>query len=211
MFSDPNSLSLQRGSFAESHTIETPEQTNIEFTVAGVGSRALALLIDSLIQAGVLLIGLLALTAFPPKGVWVVSAIVIILFLLYYGYFTLFEIFWNGQTPGKRKVKIRVIKDTGRRLNALETIARNLLRIVDQLPGFYAVAIAVSLLNKQNKRIGDLVAGSLVVREDSGAQVQPDWYEPEPARHAPLGAERLSDEEVILIESFLLRDRKSVV
>ncbi len=204
-------MSLERGSFSESHSIETPEQTNIEFTVAGVGSRALALLIDSLIQTAVGLVAFISFTLFakgPAMGIWGITATVIVIFLLYYGYFTLFEIFWNGQTPGKRKVGIRVIKDTGRRLSALETIARNLLRIVDQLPGFYAVGIAVSLLNKQNKRIGDLVAGSLVVREGSGAQhMQPDWYDQTPARvrSIPLGAERLSEEDVILIESFLQR------
>ena len=210
MRSDPTGVSLQGGSFSESHSIETPEQTNIEFTVAGVGSRALALIIDSLIQAAVGLVAFILFTLLargPAMGVWGITATIIVIFLVYYGYFTLFEIFWNGQTPGKRKVGIRVIKDTGRRLSPVETIARNLLRIVDQLPGFYAVGIAVSLLNKQNKRIGDLVAGSLVVREGSGSQMQPDWYQHTSVsqRSTLLGAERLSEEDVILIESFLQR------
>ncbi|MBV9157128.1 MAG: RDD family protein [Acidobacteriaceae bacterium] len=214
MFSDPSSASLPPGSFHESHTIETPEQTNLEFTVAGVGSRALALTIDTLIQAGIALVVLAVFTltagiwsALPLAGIWLSAILIMIVFLLYYGYFALFEIFWNGQTPGKRRVGLRVIKDTGRRLSAVETVARNLLRIVDQLPGFYAVGIVVSLLNKQNKRLGDLVVGSLVVRESSSSQPKPTWYEyaNQSPEHAMLGGERLSDEDVILIESFLQR------
>jgi uncharacterized RDD family membrane protein YckC len=199
----------------ESHNIETPEQTKIEFTVAGIGSRALALAIDSLILFGaiviVIVIGFIvaSMAAFVSRlaGMWLTAGLLIVAFLLYYGYFTFFEIFWNGQTPGKRNIGIRVIKDTGRRLTPLETIARNLLRIVDQLPGFYAVGMVVSLLNNQNKRLGDLVTGALVVREGARSEGRTVWHDvievSEPG--APLGASLLTEEDVILIESFLQR------
>ncbi len=184
--------------------------------MAGVGSRGVALLIDSLIQGGVLLvillIGALAggiLARVRNAGVWAFALLVAAGFLLYYGYFILFEIFWNGQTPGKRKTGLRVIKDNGRRLTVLETIARNLLRIVDQMPGFYAVGITVSLMNARNKRVGDLVAGSLVMRETSESETRPLWIDAQSVAlgepRAPLGAEGLSEEDVILIESFLQR------
>ena len=141
-------------------------------------------------------------------NVWVAAGLIIAGFLLYYGYFIFFEILWNGQTPGKRSVGIRVIKDSGRRLSALETIARNLLRIVDQLPGFYALGVTVSLLNSRNKRLGDLVAGSIVIRERSGSRAQTQ-NAPSNATglrpRAPMGADRLSEDELILIESFLER------
>lgn len=194
----------------ESHSVETPEQTTIEFTVAGIGSRALALAIDSLIQFGAILILLLGVILLLPvarrTGIWFTAIALIVGFTVYYGYFALFEIFWNGQTPGKRQIGIRVIKDTGRRLTPLETIARNLLRIVDQLPGFYAVAMVVSLLNRQNKRIGDLVTGALVVREGSKFELNPGWYDTAVSESAaPIGASQLTDEDVILIESFLQR------
>ena len=101
-----------------------------------------------------------------------------VLFALYYGYFAAFEILWNGQTPGKRAAGIRVIKESGRPLSAAETIGRNLLRIVDQLPGFYAIGIVTSLLNAQNKRFGDFVAGSIVVRESSLSAMRPSWRPP---------------------------------
>lgn len=182
--------------------------------MAGVGSRALALSIDTLIQGGAFLVFFLLgvitsglWTAARAAGIWFTAGLIIAAFLLYYGYFALFEIFWNGQTPGKRQAGIRVIKDTGRRLTPLETIARNLLRIIDQLPGFYAVGILVSLLNKQNKRVGDLVVGAIVVRESPASELRPIWHEDKPQRQrpAPLGAERLTDDDVILIESFLQR------
>jgi uncharacterized RDD family membrane protein YckC len=202
-------------SFSERHSIETPEQIHIEFTVAGVGTRALALIIDSLIQGAcglvlmlvLVLIGISLRPAVRGSLTWAVAAVILAGFLLYYGYFIVFEILWNGQTPGKRRIGIRVIKDTGRRLTALETVARNLLRIVDQLPGFYAIGILASVMNKQNKRIGDLVAGALVIREASPQQLKRRWYVEDRAGEPgiPLGAERLSDEDLILVESFLGR------
>jgi uncharacterized RDD family membrane protein YckC len=213
---DPVNASLRDGSFSESHTVETPEQTNIEFTVAGVGSRFLALLIDTLIQTAVLIVGMMAFALLGVLGVaakiplaesWILAGVVTGGFLLFYGYFIFFEIFWSGQTPGKRRIGLRVIKETGRRLSPIETVARNLLRIVDQMPGVYAVGILVALSNKQNKRLGDFVAGSLVVREAFPAEIKRSWSAPAatPLPHAPLGADRLSDEELILIESFLHR------
>lgn len=184
--------------------------------MAGVGSRFLALLIDTLIQVGVLIFAGLVFTLLnvagllkwaPLAGAWMLAGLITVAFLLLYGYFILFEIFWSGQTPGKRKIGLRVIKDSGRRLSPVESIGRNLLRIVDQLPGFYAIGILVALLNKQNKRLGDIVAGSIVVREASLAQIKQTWTRPksQSASHAPLGAGRLSDEDLILIESFLQR------
>ncbi len=211
---DPTRSAVPEG-FHETHTVETPEQTNIEFTVAGVGSRALAFLLDSLIEGAVVLIVLIVLALFSSlsgaalraAGAWVLAAVIILAFLLYYGYFAIFEYLWNGQTPGKRVIGIRVIKDSGRRLTAFETISRNLLRIVDQLPAFYAAGIITALLNRQNKRIGDLVTGAIVVRERKPAELRPGWpsdLNAAPPR-APLGAERLSEDDLILIESFLAR------
>ncbi len=184
--------------------------------MAGVGSRFLALLIDTLIQTGLLILAgiVLALLGFtgllvraPLAMAWMLAGLIALAFLLLYGYFILFEIFWSGQTPGKRRIGLRVVKDTGRRLSPLETIARNLVRIVDQLPGFYALGIVVALCNRQNKRLGDFVAGSLVIREASLSQIKQTWNRPESpgAPHAPLGAGRLSEDDLILIESFLQR------
>ena len=108
--------------------------------MAGIGSRFLAIAVDTLIQIGIglvalIVVGLLGtvgvLSAIRQSSVWLVAGLVILIFLLMYGYFAVFEIIWNGQTPGKRIAGIRVVKDSGRPLTAAETIGRNLLRIVD--------------------------------------------------------------------------------
>jgi uncharacterized RDD family membrane protein YckC len=140
-------------------------------------------------------------------SLWAMAILILVYFLLYFGYFAIFEIFWNGQTPGKRATGIRVIKDTGRPLTVAESIARNLMRIVDWLPALYAVGVTTALVTKQNKRLGDLVAGSLVVRESSLSELRPAWQVPQPASTtAPLlGAHQLSPEEHSLIESYLAR------
>jgi uncharacterized RDD family membrane protein YckC len=200
----------------DQHTIETPEQMSLDLPMAGIGSRFLAVAVDTLIQIGVGLVALIvlgflgafgALPGIQQSSVWLVAALLFVVFLLMYGYFAIFEIIWNGQTPGKRIAGIRVVKDSGRPLTAAETIGRNLLRIVDQLPGFYAIGMLVALLNAQNKRIGDFIAGSIVVREASLSELKPVWQTPDAAARsaAPLGGAKLSLEDLGLIDTFLNR------
>ena len=189
----------------------------LDLPMAGIGSRFLAMAVDTLIQIGLGLVGLIvvailgaagALASIQQSSIWLVAGLVILVFLLMYGYFAFFEIIWNGQTPGKRVAGIRVVKDSGRPLTAAETIGRNLLRIVDELPGFYAVGVLVALLNAKNKRIGDFIAGSIVVREASLGELKPIWQTPgvEAARSAPpLGGAKLSIEDLGLIDTFLNR------
>lgn len=144
----------------------------------------------------------------PRVSLWGFALLVLFYFSLYFGYYAFFEILWNGQTPGKRKVGIRVIKSTGRPLTPAESIGRNLMRIVDWLPFFYGVGIVSALFTKENKRLGDLVVGSLVVRETSFSELKPAWQTvrttPGPAL-ASFGADRLSPEECVLIDSYLNR------
>src|SRR5512146_2669804 len=115
----------------DKHTIETPEQMSLHLTVAGIGSRFLALAVDTLIQVGAGIVVLVVLGLLGVAGVfagmrqsplWVLAALVFAAFLLMFGYFAAFEIAWNGQTPGKRIVGIRVVKDSGRPLTPAETI-----------------------------------------------------------------------------------------
>jgi uncharacterized RDD family membrane protein YckC len=216
MSSNLPNAGLSFGSSADKLTIQTPEQTALDFAVAGIGSRFLALAYDMLIQfligiivgvAGAVAVGGMATVA-PRAGMWSAAIFVLIYFFLYFGYYPLFEILWNGQTPGKRKAGIRVIKDSGRPLTPAETIGRNLMRIVDWLPFFYGVGMVSAFLTKGNKRLGDLVVGSLVVRETSLSDLKPAW-QTAPASvsspFGPLGADRLSPEDCALIDSFLNR------
>jgi uncharacterized RDD family membrane protein YckC len=166
-------------------SIDTPELVAIDFPVAGIGSRFIALLIDYLLQFAFLMLltfilylvgkssqagGGAALanhSAVDQATIekWVEAILILVPFLLQWGYFTLFEALWNGQTPGKRIAKIRVIKDTGRPIGLFESMGRNLVRIVDMLPGMYAVGVITMFLNRRQQRLGDLVAGTLVVHE----------------------------------------------
>jgi uncharacterized RDD family membrane protein YckC len=194
-------------------TIETPEQIPLEFPLAGIGSRFLAIALDTLIQTiGFLLVvfiaGLILPTVLrwtPRAWTWTAALAILILFVLYSGYYALFEIFWNGQTPGKRLVRIRVIEDSGRPITPYEAIARNLLRIVDQLPGFYVIGIISAFISAQNKRLGDIVAGTVVVHEKAMLEAQPE-FGVRAAVHAPaLPAVEISGDELELIERFLQR------
>jgi uncharacterized RDD family membrane protein YckC len=158
---------------ADQLNIETPELVSIELPLAGIGSRFIAILVDSLIlgAAVILLIFLgvfiiTALGSFGEKSAsWGIGILLLILFLLFWGYFALFETFNNGRTPGKRVAKIRVIHQSGRGINFAEALARNLVRIIDYMPGFYGVGIAAMFMSRRSQRLGDMVAGTLVVRE----------------------------------------------
>jgi uncharacterized RDD family membrane protein YckC len=219
MSTNPSNAGLSLGPVADKLTIETPEQTSLDFAVAGIGSRFLALAFDILIQ---LLIGIVVgiagavalngiIRVLPTAGIWGGAILILFYFLLYFGYFALFEILWNGQTPGKRKAGIRVIKDSGRPLTPAESIGRNLMRIVDWMPALYGIGLASMFFTKGNKRLGDLVVGSIVVREMSLKDLKPvsqslsSSASPVPLSTGPLGAHLLSAEDVALIESFLNR------
>src|SRR6202021_1776158 len=157
--------------YADQLNIETPEQVELRFPIAGIGSRFLALATDSLLQVAAfffLFFGFSLIISALPKGTgggppsptagkWFVAGIVLFLFLLYWGYYSLFEAFWNGQTPGKRLLKIRVIKDSGRQITLFEALARNLLRVVDIQPWpVYLVGVITMLGTGNTKRSGAL-------------------------------------------------------
>ena len=211
---DPSQIHVP-GDFRDKLTIETPEQTVLEFEIAGIGSRFLALAFDTLLQIllgiGLLVIMVVVGIAMPDSakgGIWVIALIALAYFVLFFGYFAIFEVIWNGQTPGKKKEGLRVIKDSGRPITPSEAVGRNLMRIVDQLPAFYAIGISSALLSRQNKRLGDFVAGTIVVHEKSLVDAKPVWQSPLAGQAAPTtayGSERLTPEEFALIEAFLNR------
>ncbi len=165
--------------YADQLNIETPEQVDLHFPVAGVGSRFVAILLDTVLQilAYLLLVLIIHVTSIDTgmgsfmghhseaAQKWFTAAIILVHFLLFWGYFALFEGLWKGQTPGKHWMKLRVLKDSGRSITLFEAMARNLLRIIDYLPGVYLVGLISILCNRRNKRLGDFVAGTIVVHE----------------------------------------------
>ncbi len=223
-------------SFHDQLSIDTPEHVSLRLPIAGLGSRFLALFADTIIQivAYMLFVLLLAMLA---SGVdtthaapassravaWTTAILIIVNFLLYWGYFTLFEGLWQGQTPGKRIFRLRVIKDSGRQITMFESAARNLLRAIDALPGFYVVAIISVLVTRDNKRLGDMVAGTLVVHEDEAGQTADadatrtftaGLYQPQRAPGAAPELEpafpatsiaRLSADDMVLLDTFFVR------
>lgn len=155
----------------------------IELPLAGIGSRFIAILVDYLIWGFVFLIlGLLAAIIIPAlhffggmSANWAIGIALLIVFLLQWGYFALFEAFGNGRTPGKRVAHIRVIHQSGRGINFVEALARNLVRFIDAAPSFYAVGVIAMFLSKRSQRLGDMVAGTLVVRDREVDS--PNWSE----------------------------------
>ncbi len=194
--------------------IDTPEQIALELPLAGIGSRFLAIAIDTLIQGVLYLITALIFVLVLPLGSSAFTFLprlvgpamaIFIGFAIYWGYFAIFETVWNGQTPGKRLAGIRVIKDSGRPINAFEAIGRNLMRAVDGLPGIYGVGLVTMALNRQSRRLGDFVAGTVVVHEKATEEVRPTWNTAIEASAATGGVGHIAADELVLIETYLSR------
>ncbi|HEU4766215.1 MAG TPA: RDD family protein [Pyrinomonadaceae bacterium] len=160
----------------ETLIIETPERVPLHFALASIGNRFLACAVDHAIQGFTL--GLIALASFviadftavqdvfqsAPK--WVYAVMIILLFLVLSGYFAFFEWLWSGQTPGKRWLKLRVIREDGRPITFWEASVRNLLRSLDMMPApFYSIGLISVFSTNRDQRVGDMVAGTVVVRE----------------------------------------------
>jgi uncharacterized RDD family membrane protein YckC len=168
----------------ETLIIETPERVPLAFALASIGNRFLAVLIDHFIQYMAILIvawafiswsGITDMNSLQRDALlaqmskWTIALMIVILFLIFAGYFIFFEWFWNGQTPGKRLLKLRVIREDGRPITLWEAVARNLLRIFDAIPGFfvpvYSIGLVSIFLNNRDQRIGDMFSGTVVIRE----------------------------------------------
>ncbi len=163
----------------EQLTISTPEQVAFQYEMAGIGSRFVAALLDHLILGLILFlvscaastIGLMGFFSTATgddaaSGVFLVLAILtLVLFLIIWGYFVVFETVWNGQTPGKRAGRLRVIRYNGQPIGAGEAMLRNLVRLVDFMPGFYGVGLLTMFIDRNARRLGDFAAGTIVIRE----------------------------------------------
>ncbi|MDT7604917.1 MAG: hypothetical protein QOF61_2914 [Acidobacteriota bacterium] len=156
--------------------IETPERVPLHFALASIGNRFLACAFDHFVQVILILLVVVALQwagllsrfrdslSEAPK--WAIAALIIAVFLIWSGYFAIFEWLWHGQTPGKRLLRLRVIREDGRPVTFWEAAARNLVRIFDMQPfPFYSVGLLSVFLSSRDQRIGDFVAATVVVRE----------------------------------------------
>lgn len=158
----------------------TPESVELEFTLAGIGSRAWALIIDYNILALSLFLFVIVWLAISEQlidiglevfgsgfALWMGAIAFLSLFFIYTGYFVFFETLWQGQTPGKRVAKIRVVRDDGRPLGLQQAALRALLRPIDE---FLFVGAFLIMFNQSEKRLGDIVAGTIVIQTQSAAK-----------------------------------------
>ena len=211
--------------YLDTVVVTTPEGLDLQIVLAGLGSRFLARVIDSLIQGALgiaLLLGLRALgaslnqtapTRSPSSGPGpaVAAALVVafvFLFLIAYAYDVLFETLSSGRTPGKRVAGIKVVRAGGQPVGLAASAVRNLLRLVDFLPGSYAIGVISILVSERNQRLGDMAAGTLVIR-DRRLERRPSWSRSsQSAQDATISSwdvSAVTAEEIVTVRRFLER------
>ena len=192
--------------FRQHLEIETPEHVILDYEIAGVGSRALAAIGDTAVillwlAASAYVLGQL----FPSNSPWLAPILGLVSFVTLWGYYTFFEGLRQGQTPGKRWLGLRVVQDTGHPVTLGAAAIRNLLRVADFLPPPYLLGTLLVALHPRGKRIGDLVAGTVVVRDHPvllGA-VPPPPDNAAPAE--PVGIPELSEQEFHFLREYAER------
>lgn len=198
--------------------VETPELVVLTYSLAGIGSRVVAAAVDLLICFAAM--ALLALATvlleiplrlrggFEQGGTWLLAFLVLAQFVLLWGYYVLFEGLRDGQTPGKRIYRLRVVREGGYSVTFGVSALRNLVRVLDLQPGFlYLVGLGSMLATKRNRRLGDLVAGTIVVREEVRElpSIPPTRSRAGAAQPAPALQTQLSEDEYAVLGRFVER------
>jgi uncharacterized RDD family membrane protein YckC len=191
--------------------VRTGEAVEIRYELAGLGSRFLAVSVDVLAQFAVLIVLLVAYGLASPffarlpfgknLHAWLIALAAAAVFTIFFGWFIVFETWWSGRTPGKRALGLRVVRDGGFPIDPGAAVIRNLVRIAEVALGGYTLSAISALISKENKRLGDFAAGTIVVRDRADAVPDLDAYLARPAR-ADTG---LAEPDRILIERFLAR------
>jgi uncharacterized RDD family membrane protein YckC len=204
--------------------IETPERVELHYALASVGNRFLAAGIDHLIQITVIVIILVAAGAlsdwqlFSAMGMWTAALTVLALFAVYWGYFVVFETLWSGQTPGKKIMRLRVVREDGRPVRFFEVFVRNLLRVaidIQPMPS-YAIGVVSIIFSSRSKRVGDFVAGTVVVKERATeapslndiikvSEIEAQRIERATPALFAADTRRLSEQELRAVKTFLKR------
>ena len=205
------------------YTIDTPENIEFAYDVAGIGSRFLAAIVDTLLiglaEVVVLIVLGLVISSLDlsggASGSLLVALGALLTFVILWGYYIAFELLWSGQSPGKRVIGLRVVHEGGRPITFVGSAVRNLIRIVDFLPFFYGIGVIVMFVDRRARRLGDLAAGTLVVKERRGVTLEsltegavappisaPGVPTPQPTLS---NVALLSDQDYNLIQEFLRR------
>jgi uncharacterized RDD family membrane protein YckC len=204
------------------YTIDTPENIELAYVIAGIGSRFLAAIIDSLVIGAVLLILAIITGIFSARsglsgsaaGSLIAAIGGILSFAFLWAYYIVFELVWNGQSIGKRAIGLRVVREGGRPITFVNSAIRNLIRIVDFLPAFYGIGVIVMFIDRRARRLGDLAGGTLVVKERRGVTLESltapaaaPPVQPGLALQQPTlpNVHLLNDQDYTLIQEFLRR------
>lgn len=167
--------------YEDTITVATPEGIEVQYTLAGLGSRFIAELVDVLLRLvglGVV-VGLLAALG---RGPWAIVVLVIASFLAWFAYDVVFEVWGSGRTPGKRWSGLRVVMAGGQPVGLGSSATRTLLRIVDQWGTVMIAGPVAILLTNRNQRLGDLAGGTIVIRERQATAAPPAVSTPSPPR-----------------------------
>lgn len=196
--------------------IDTPENVVFGYQLAGLGSRFLAALFDTvflIILAMLFLIAQLSLSsyfnAWDLNENWVVVIFTVFYFLIYWGYYITFELVWNGQSPGKRLARLRVVQTNGIPLTFGASLIRNLVRTIDFIP-LYGIGAVTMFISRQSRRLGDYAAGTLVVHDRTiglhELNKKKAWeIDPKMMQIIDLPLNRLNESDVQLAEEYLSR------
>jgi uncharacterized RDD family membrane protein YckC len=200
--------------FEDNVTVQTPEGVDLSYTLAGLGSRFVGAILDTLIQGGIVFVFLLALGLASgdseSRATVAVAILAVVVFLVVFGYPVLFETLNSGRSPGKMAARMRVVREGGGSVGFIAATVRNVLRLVDILPASYAVGIVAILVTKKNQRIGDLAAGTLVIKDRRlDARPGPGWVATtapaQPDELAAWDVSAITDQELFTVRSFLAR------
>ncbi|MGH2458979.1 MAG: RDD family protein [Chloroflexota bacterium] len=199
------------------YRVETPERIDLEYDVAGIGSRFVALLLDTLILVGLFVLVIVLGTFGLGLALSTVSRLarigdpsiasalgyaigILLWFLIFWGYFVFFDLAWHGQSPGKRVLGLRVVKRGGYPLGFVDSVIRNVVRLVDFLPAYYIVGVIVMFIDRYDRRLGDLAAGTLVVKERRDLKI-------DAVAGSPVGIATPDGTPVLNVDRLSARDR----
>lgn len=195
-------------------TITTPENIELEYELAGLGSRFVGAAIDYLIQGFLIALLILVLvfsypdiTSQSPFEIFrstFAAGVILLIFLILFGYFIFFETLWSGKTPGKKVAQIQVVRDTGQPIGFFDSLLRNLFRIVDFLPFYYIAGAVMITINPQFKRIGDIVAHTIVVRSKPTEKIA-TLPKIEVRTYLDVDISKMTPEEYNLARDFIIR------
>ncbi len=230
-------MTLQPLQLTDDYHFETPEQIDVSYVIAGLGSRGLAAMIDAIIVSivmsivtipgsiGVTVLIRLILHGLAHRDVGdnlvpiIIASMSLVGLAMIGCYYVFFEAFWHGQTPGKRWIGIRVIREGGRPLTFSASMIRNVIRLIDFLPFYYMIGVIVMFIDRKSRRLGDFAAHTIVVKEqksvkldslDASTRILPSTSTPigDPTRPAIRNARHLTSEDRRILREYLHRRDK---